>query len=70
MKADLPIIARILPLEARLKSEKTRREVNRQILEGLSGENSDFHRQLVGEFSKAFRTYLYSIAQAAEIPIE
>lgn len=70
MKADLPIIARLLPVEARIKSEKTRRELHRQILDGLNGENSDFHRKMVGEFSKAFRTYLYSIAQAAEIPIE
>lgn len=70
MKANLPLIARLLPIEAKLKNEKTRREVNHQILEGLTGENSDFHRQIVGEFSKAFRTYLYSIAQAAEIPIE
>ena len=69
-KADLPLFMRLIPIEARLKSDKTRREISRQILDSLSGENSDFHRQIVGEFSKAFRAYLYSIAQAAEIPIE
>lgn len=69
-KTDLPLFMRLVPIDARLKSDKTRREISKQILDTLSGENSDFHRQIVGEFSKSFRAYLYSIAQAAEIPIE
>jgi len=69
-KADLPLFMRLVPIEARLSSDKTRREISRQILSSLSGDNSDFHRQIVGEFSKSFRAYLYSIAMAAEIPIE
>lgn len=69
-KADLPLLVRMLPLQNQLKSDKVRKEITKQIYDALSGENSDFHRQIVGEFSKAFRTYLYTIAQAAEIPIE
>lgn len=70
MKADIPLLLRNLPIEKKLTSDKTRHELRHRILDALAGGNSDFHRQVVDGFSKSFRSYIYAIAQAAEIPIE
>lgn len=70
MKADIPQSLRLIPLEKTLASEKTRRDLKKQLLQNLSQDNSDFQRQLVEDFSKALRGHIYAIAQAAEIPIE
>lgn len=69
-KADLPLLMRNLPIEKRLRSDHTRHELQKRILSVISPENSEFRKQLSGNFSKAFRAYVTSIAQAAEIPIE
>ena len=70
MKVDFPKIVRLIPLGSKLDSDKIRRELSSQIEANLSQEKSDFQRQIVEGFSNAFRNYLYTIAQAAEIPIE
>ena len=70
MKLDLPLLLRQIPIEKRLKSDQNRREMQKRILEAISPEKSDFRKQLVNGFSKAFSAHVYMIAQAAEIPIE
>ena len=70
MKADIPLLLRNIPLEKRLTGDKMRHELRKRILSVLEGENSDFCRQVTDSFSKSFRGYIYTIAQAAEIPIE
>lgn len=70
LKADIPLFMRLIPLSNKLNSEKVRRELSHQITDNLTREDSDFQRQIVEGFSKSFRGYLHSIAQAAEIPIE
>lgn len=70
MKWDLPLLLRRIPIEKRLKSDTSRREMRRRILEALSPVDSPFRQQLVSGFSNAFSTHVYAIAQAAEIPIE
>lgn len=70
MKADLPLPLRWLPIEKTLQSQKTRHDLKKQLLSALSPENSEFRTRLSSDFAKAFRSYVTSIAQAAEIPIE
>ena len=70
MKAKIPLLMRRANLEKRLAGERTRKELRETLTRELSGTDGAFQRQVAGEFSKAFRGYVYGIAQAAEIPIE
>ena len=70
MKANLPLLMRRLPVEKRLRSDRIRNDIEKQMLHLLSPEDSTFRKQLLSGFTKAFSTHIYAIAQAAEIPIE
>lgn len=70
MKLDLPVFLRQIPIEKRIRSEQSRREMQKRILDAISPDDSPFRRQLVSGFSSAFSAHVYMIAQAAEIPIE
>ena len=69
MRADVPLLLRRINLEKRLRSETVRRELCEKLSDSLSDPAGPFSTQVVGGFSRSFRGYLYSIAQAAEIPI-
>jgi len=70
MNLKIPPLMRNLPIELSLQSDATRREMKKQLLSAISPEDSAFRKELVDGFAKSFRNYIYSIAQAAEIPIE
>lgn len=70
MRANVPVILRHVNIEKRLRSESTRRELKNAFLKAFSADDSAFQKQVIDGFSKAFRGYVYSIAQSAEIPIE
>ena len=70
MNMSVPRFMRHIPLERRLHSEQTRHEMKKQLLSAITPEDSAFRKQMVEGFAKSFRNYVYSIAQAAEIPIE
>ena len=70
MKANIPLLLRRVNIEKRLRADSTRRKLRESLLGSLAEDNSDFQKQVVEGFSKSFRGYVYSIAQAAEIPIE
>lgn len=69
MRADVPLVLRRVNLEKRLRSESVRRELRDKLTASLSDPAGPFSRQVVEGFSRSFRGYVYSIAQAAEIPI-
>lgn len=69
MHADVPLLLRRINLEKRLRSETVRRELCEKLSDSLSDPAGPFSTQVVEGFSRSFRGYLYSIAQAAEIPI-
>lgn len=69
-KADIPLPLRGLPIEKRLRGDRSRRELQKRILDEISPEHSVFRERLCQSFSTAFHAYVTSIAQAAEIPIE
>ena len=69
MRADVPLVLRRVNLEKRLRSESVRRELRQKLTVSLSDEAGPFSTQVVEGFSRSFRGYVYSIAQAAEIPI-
>lgn len=68
-KARIPVPLRRVNIEKRLGSPAVREQLRQKLLDELSPEDSAFQKQVVESFSKAFRGYVYSIAQAAEIPI-
>lgn len=70
MRVNVPLLLRRVNIEKRLNSDVTRRELKNAFLKSFSSENSSFQEQVIDGFSKAFRGYVYSISQAAEIPIE
>ena len=70
MKANIPVLLRRVNIEKRLRADSTRQKLREALLSSLAGENSAFQKQVAEGFSKSFRGYVYSIAQAAEIPIE
>lgn len=70
LKANLPLLLRSIPIEKRLRGEQTRHELRKRLLDTISPADSVFRRQLANAFASAFHSYLLSIAQAAEIPIE
>ncbi len=70
MKANIPMLLRRVNIQKRLGSESTRRQLRDELLRTLSAADSPFGKQVVEGFSKSFRGYVFSIAQAAEIPIE
>lgn len=69
-KADLPLLMRTIPIEKRLCGEQTRHELRKRLLDAISPRHSAFRTQMADAFAKSFHTYLLTIAQAAEIPIE
>ena len=69
MRADVPLLLRRINLEKRLRSETVRRELCEKLSDSLSDPAGPFSTQVVEGFSRSFRGYLYSIAQAAESPI-
>ena len=69
-KADLPLLMRAIPIEKRLCGEQTRHELRKRLLDAISPRHSAFRTQMANAFAKSFHTYLLTIAQAAEIPIE
>ncbi|MEG0900590.1 MAG: Hsp70 family protein [Clostridia bacterium] len=70
MKVKLPVLLRHINLSKRLSSPATCRKLRDALTKELGDEHSAFQRQLVAEFAQSFQGYLFSIAQAAEIPIE
>ncbi|MBE5802508.1 MAG: hypothetical protein E7319_09515 [Clostridiales bacterium] len=70
MDANLPLILRRMNSEKRLNSDATRQKLRQTLTKELTGKDSVFRQQVTEGFSKSFRSYLLSIAQAAEIPIE
>ena len=68
-RADIPLLLRRVGLEKRLRSESVRRELRERLAAELSAPKCAFSRQVVEDFSKYFRGYVYAVAQAAEIPI-
>lgn len=69
MRADVPLLLRRINLEKRLRSETVRRELCEKLSDSLSDPAGPFSTQVAEGFSRSFRGYVYSIAQAAEIPI-
>lgn len=68
--ANVPLLLRrALPLDKRLRSEGTRRQLRDALLKALSAKDGAFQTQIAQDFTASFRGYVYSIAQAAEIPI-
>ncbi|MEG2186440.1 MAG: Hsp70 family protein [Clostridia bacterium] len=70
LNANIPVLMRHINLEKRLKSAKVTGELCEKLKNELSAADSPFQTQLVQGFTKSFRGYLFSVAQAAEIPIE
>lgn len=70
MRANLPIMMRRMNSEKRLASDSTRQKLRDAIYKEINSHNGLFQHQVSEEFTKTFRAYLRSIAQAAEIPIE
>lgn len=69
MKAKLPKMMRRINIEKKLSSDAVRHELSQNLMNTIGKENSEFRTKVVHSFSSSFRGYLYSIAQAAEIPI-
>lgn len=69
MKAKLPTLLRLINVEKTMRSDKVRGQIAQALNEALLPENGEFRTKTVQGFSASFRSYLYSIAQAAEIPI-
>ena len=69
MRMYVPLLLRHGLLEKRLTGDAVRARIRDALRRELQGENGPFQTQLVEGFSKAFRAYVYSVAQAAEIPI-
>lgn len=69
MRMHVPLLLRHGLLEKRLTGDAVRARIREALRRELQGENGPFQTQLVEGFSKAFRAYVYGVAQAAEIPI-
>ena len=69
MNARVPLLLRRGSMVKRLESESTRAKLRQALRAELGSEDSAFSRQMIEGFSKAFRGYVYAVAQAAEIPI-
>lgn len=70
MKAKLPRPLRLISVEKRLQSEKTKAALREAVQREIGGEDSAFCKEVVEGFTGSFQKYLRQIAQAAEIPIE
>ena len=68
-RAELPVLLRRVNIEKRLNAPEVQSRLRQSILEELSAADSPFQQQVTDSFSRAFRSYVLSIAQAAEIPI-
>lgn len=68
-RAELPVLLRRVNVEKRLNSPEVQSHLRQSILKELSAPGSPFQQQMADDFSNAFRDYVLSIAQAAEIPI-
>ena len=69
-RARIPVALRRVNIEKKLRSNSVQNELRTSLLSEISRPESEFQKQVVQGFSQAFRQYVYSIAQAAEIPIE
>ena len=69
-RARIPVALRRVNIEKKLRSDSVQNELRTSLLSEISRPESEFQKQVVQGFSQAFRQYVYSIAQAAEIPIE
>ncbi len=70
LKADIPVIMRLIPIEKKLGSAGVRRELEKKLLASMNDPQNSFEEQLLQSFTRSLRSYLFTIAQAAEIPIE
>lgn len=70
LKADIPLLLRRGDMAKRLKSDGVQLKLRQALSKELGGSDSDFQKQVATGFSRSFSTYLNSIAQSAEIPIE
>ena len=71
LKLDLPLLMRqTVALDKQLGSDQTRKELKKRLLDAISPEDSRFRTELVGNFTRSFRSYVKSLAEAAEIPIQ
>lgn len=69
-RARIPVALRRVNIEKKLRTDSVQNELRTSLLSEISRPESEFQKQVVQGFSQAFRQYVYSIAQAAEIPIE
>lgn len=71
LRLNLPLLLRqTAGLEKQLSSDQTRKELKKRLLEAISPEDSPFRTELISSFARSFRTYVKSLAEAAEIPIQ
>lgn len=68
-RAQLPVLLRQVNIEKRLSAPEVQSRLRQSLLSELSAEDSPFQQQMTDSFAGAFRGYVLSIAQAAEIPI-
>lgn len=68
-KLNVPVLLRRVNINKKLRSDSVRHQLRDALKKELSGPDSAFQKQVTEGFSKSFRGYVYSIAQAAEIPI-
>lgn len=68
-RAQLPVLLRQVNIEKRLSAPEVQSRLRQSLLSELSAEDSPFQQQMTDSFARAFRGYVLSIAQAAEIPI-
>lgn len=68
-RAQLPVLLRQINIEKRLSAPEVQSRLRQSLLSELSAEGSPFQQQVTDSFARAFRGYVLSIAQAAEIPI-
>lgn len=71
LKLNLPLLLRqTIALEKQLGSDQTRKELKKRLLAFIAPEDSPFRQELVSSFTRSFRTYVKTLAEAAEIPIQ
>ena len=70
MNMRIPPLLRRVNLQKRLTGERTRAQLKSALTGELSNADGEFQKRVADEFSKSFRSYVYGIAQSAEIPIE
>lgn len=69
MKLNVPVLLRRVNINKKLRSDSVRHQLRDALKKELAGPDSAFQKQVTEGFSRSFRGYVYSIAQAAEIPI-